>query len=324
MKVSVITAVYNVVDYIDRLLNSLESQTYKDWEFIAVDGQSTDGTYEKLLEFRDKYPSKVEVIRSPHRKAGISFDRNLGLEISSGRFIAFIDGDDWWAPSFLDDTISYINHYDAVFTGHYDVLERTGKHVKAFYKKFGEVSWKEIVRGDSRFRIGNTLLRRRIIDRINLRFPEGINFSEDTYFMMIYTSQIRKVYGIDKYDFFHLIRKNSLVRSNVSLEVSTRKIETVILADKKICEDVRRYGKVDPEEFCRIFNSSSHPGSVILYIISASDTFGRKIGRQLFKRYWTELIKFKPSLSHSSILFIIWTVDLFVPGVRGLLKKIIE
>ncbi len=323
LKVSVITAVYNVADYIDRLLNSLESQTYKDWEFIAVDGQSTDGTYEKLLEFRDKYPSKVEVIRSPHRKAGISFDRNLGLEISSGRFIAFIDGDDWWAPSFLEDTVVHIKHYDGVFTASYDVLDRRGNRtfVEVPYKKFGEVSWKEIVRGDVRFGIGNTLLRRNLVKRIGLRFPEGRNFSEDTYFMMMYASQVRRVYGVSNRDFFHLIRHNSSVRSNSDVSVSIEKIDSVVANHRELCKKVVRCSRMDPEEFCRLFMKVLHPYSVMTYVTSISESFGRNTGRAIFKKYSTEIFKFRPTASHPSLLTLVWIVDLFVPGVRNLLRR---
>ncbi len=326
MKVSVITAVYNVADYIDRLLTSLESQTYKNWEFIAVDGQSNDGTYEKLLGFRDKYPSKVEVIRSPNRKAGVSFDRNLGLEASSGRFLAFIDGDDWWSSMFLEDTMARIKHHDGVFTASYDVLDdgNTQTLVKVPYRKFGEVSWREIVRGDVRFGIGNTLLRRNIIERIGLRFPEGRNFSEDTYFMMMYASQVRRVYGVSSRDFFHLIRSNSSVRSNPDVSVSMKKIDSLIANHKSLCEGVYMYNKISPDEFCRLFMEVLHPVSLMIYVTSISDSFGRKVGRALFKRYSSEIFNFRPTLSHSSLLMVVWIIDLFVPGFRKALRVVSE
>ncbi|WP_297519646.1 glycosyltransferase family A protein [Thermococcus sp.] len=324
MKVSVITAVYNVADYIDRLLNSLESQTYKNWEFVAVDGQSTDGTYEKLLEFKDRYPSKVDVIKSPRRKAGVSFDRNLGLEASSSRFIAFIDGDDWWSSTFLEDTMARIKHHDGVFTASYDVLDMGDNKtlVKVPYRKFGEVSWREIVKGDVRFGIGNTLLRRNIIERIGLRFPEGRNFSEDTYFMMMYASQVRRAYGVSNRDFFHLIRHNSSVRSNPDVSVSIEKIDSVVANHKELCKNVVRYSRMDPEEFCRLFMEVLHPSSIMIYVTSISDSFGRKVGRALFKRYSSEIFKFRPTLSHSSLLMVIWIIDLFVPGFRETLRSI--
>lgn len=321
MKVSVITAVYNIADYIDHLLSSLEKQTYKNWEFIAVDGQSNDGTYEKLLEFKDSYPSKVEVIRSPRKKAGVSFDRNLGLEVSSGRFIAFIDGDDWWAPSFLEDTVKHIKNYDGVFTASYDVLEANGGIVRVPCRKFGEISWKDIVRADVRFGIGNTLLRRNIIERIGLRFPEGHNFSEDTYFMMMYASQMHKGYGVKKGDFFHLIRRHSSVRDNVDPSVGIKKIDSVILNHRHLCDDIKTYARVDPVEFCSLFMRILHPGSIMIYITSISDTFGRSAGRALFRKYSTEIFKFRPTASHPSLLTLVWTLDLFVPGVRNLLRR---
>lgn len=69
-KVSIIVPVYNTKNYVPRLLTSIEKQTYTNWELILVDDHSNDGTYELLLEFKDRYPNKVEVLKTPKPRSG--------------------------------------------------------------------------------------------------------------------------------------------------------------------------------------------------------------------------------------------------------------
>lgn len=90
VKVSIIIPAYNVEQYIERCVNSALSQSLKDIEVIVVDDGSIDNTYNKCLQFNDR-----RLILVHQDNSGVASARNRGMEIASGEYIGFIDGDDY-------------------------------------------------------------------------------------------------------------------------------------------------------------------------------------------------------------------------------------
>jgi glycosyltransferase involved in cell wall biosynthesis len=95
--ISVVIPVYNGSKLIDSAIQSVLNQTYKNIEIIVVDDCSTDNTAFKLFEYRDK----VQILRH-ERNQGTAAARNTGIGRCRGRFVAFIDQDDKWAPEKLE------------------------------------------------------------------------------------------------------------------------------------------------------------------------------------------------------------------------------
>lgn len=96
LDLSVIVPVYNMAKdgNLDYCINSLVRQTLQNMEIIAVDDASTDDSLKVLREFEAQYPERVKVISSPeNRKQGGA--RNLGISMAQGRYIGFMDADDW-------------------------------------------------------------------------------------------------------------------------------------------------------------------------------------------------------------------------------------
>lgn len=92
-KYSFIVPVYNVENYIEECLKSLLCQTYKDFEVIVVDDGATDRSYEKCATIAAK-DHRVKIIRQ--RNEGLGEARNAGIRNSSGQYLIFVDGDDFW------------------------------------------------------------------------------------------------------------------------------------------------------------------------------------------------------------------------------------
>ncbi len=111
--VSVIIPVYNIEAYLDSCLKSVCEQTYRNFEVILIDDGSTDGSYEKCLEYEMKY-SFIHVFRQQHQGAGEA--RNYGIHVAKGKYIAFVDGDDTIDDNYLEILGKYM------FTGKYDVV----------------------------------------------------------------------------------------------------------------------------------------------------------------------------------------------------------
>lgn len=96
---SVVIPVYNKVTTLARTLRSVFNQSYADFEVIAIDDGSSDGSLLVLQDFAAKY-SKLRVVSQ--QNSGVSVARNRGVQESNGEWIAFLDADDVWLSKFLE------------------------------------------------------------------------------------------------------------------------------------------------------------------------------------------------------------------------------
>lgn len=124
--VSVIIPTYNRGWILNEAIDSVLSQTFKDYELIVVDDGSDDNTADIL----ENYSKKIRIIHQENQ--GVSAARNRGIVSSNGRFIALLDSDDLWLPEKLNRQISFFrNHPDAIICQTQEVWIRNGKRVNA-------------------------------------------------------------------------------------------------------------------------------------------------------------------------------------------------
>jgi len=131
-RVSVIIPTYNRGWTIERTVDSVLAQTFRDFELIVVDDGSQDDTADILAG----YGTDIRVIRQPN--AGVSAARNTGIRAAGGEFIAFLDSDDYWLPEKLHVQIAYLDaHPAAVICQTEEIWIRNGKRVnpKKVHKK---------------------------------------------------------------------------------------------------------------------------------------------------------------------------------------------
>ena len=198
MKFSVIIPLYNKAPYIRKALESVLAQTYTDYELIIVDDGSTDGSAEIaeafLHEARVTKNNEADlsspprlIASSPYRllkqkNAGVSAARNNGFSVSSAEYIAFLDADDWWEPTYLERMAQLIEDYpDAGLYACNYVYYKPGKtHValknietgyfnypKAYYEGNAMPVW-----------TGAAMIPRQVYDEMG-GFPTGIRLGED-------------------------------------------------------------------------------------------------------------------------------------------------
>ena len=112
-QVSVIVPAYNIAEYIGEALDSVLAQTYKDYEIIVInDGSPDTEAFEKALEnyFED-------IVYLKHENVGVGPARNVAIEHSRGKLLAFLDGDDAWLPEYLETQVAFLeeNRFDMVY-----------------------------------------------------------------------------------------------------------------------------------------------------------------------------------------------------------------
>lgn len=121
---SVIMPLYNKAPYVRKAMESVVGQTYHDWELVVVDDGSTDGGGDIVKGFAD---NRIKIIRQEN--CGVSTARNNGVATSTAPYITFLDADDWWEPTFLEEMAGLIErHPDAGIYG-------TGYHIVKNGKK---------------------------------------------------------------------------------------------------------------------------------------------------------------------------------------------
>ena len=126
--ISVILPTFNRAGVLPRAINSVLGQSYKSIELIVVDDGSTDDTPQVL----EQYGNKLICIKQQNR--GVSAARNTGIRISKGKYLAFIDSDDKWMESKLEEQVRYFNNYEqddlALVCTDVDSIDINGAHHK--------------------------------------------------------------------------------------------------------------------------------------------------------------------------------------------------
>jgi glycosyltransferase involved in cell wall biosynthesis len=127
MKFSIIIPLYNKAPYVEKAIQSVLTQTYEEFELIVIDDGSNDGSLEKIQKFRS---SKVQIISQENQ--GVSITRNNGVKLAKYDYIAFLDADDWWESTFLQEMKKVIEEYPnaGIYASSYYKI-KNGKRIPA-------------------------------------------------------------------------------------------------------------------------------------------------------------------------------------------------
>lgn len=124
MRFSVIMPLYNKAPYVRKAVESVVDQTFADWELIVVDDCSTDGSAAIVEQIVDP---RIRIIRL-EENGGVGSARNRGVAESTAPFVCFLDADDWWEPTFLEEMAALIErHPDAGIYGTGYYIVKNGK-----------------------------------------------------------------------------------------------------------------------------------------------------------------------------------------------------
>lgn len=142
---SIVVPVYNVEQYLDKCLQSLTHQTFKNFEVILVDDGSTDSSG----KICDKYAEKYDFIKVYHKEnGGPSSARNYGIERTKGKYLTFVDSDDWVDNNFLKNVYDIVSltEYDLVFWSYVQEFNnnRFEKHLISGNRCFGDYECSEL------------------------------------------------------------------------------------------------------------------------------------------------------------------------------------
>lgn len=204
MEVSIIVPIYNAEKYLNKCIDSILSQTFTDFELILVDDGSTDGS-PFILDRYKEYDPRVVVIHKPN--GGVSSARNAGIEVALGKYILFIDSDDYIASEYIHTMLRNMGSCEWVFSGICDFA--SDRNDKPF--EFPDASFDLSIERDY-FRFINLglfnapfpkLYVTSIIAENHILFNTCISFSEDRDFNLQYMQYVSKVRTIPYIGYYY-------------------------------------------------------------------------------------------------------------------------
>ena len=218
-KVSIIIPVYKAEKTIERCVQSIAEGTYQNVEIILVEDCSPDASLKKCRILEKKYDSVI--VKHNIENRGVSYTRNQGLKYITGKYLMFVDSDDWVEPDYVERFVNemakedlamvisgYVNH-DEVFNGRTDIFGwgNTGKiQVSALSEKLPELYHNRLLQ-----QLWNKIFRAEVVLENEICFDETISMGEDFRFILEYLAKVKqksdKCVLLDR-PLYHYIRDN--------------------------------------------------------------------------------------------------------------------
>ena len=186
LEVSVIIPVYNSEKYILRCIKSILNQTFKNFELICIDDGSKDNSYRIIKELK-KIDKRIKLIKQEN--SGPSKARNNGIKIANGKYIAFIDSDDYIEKDYIENMLDVASNSDIVITNYKEKIKDVERDIDIF-KFLNEEKIEtdskiiyEVILGGGGY-VWGKLFKKEILEKNNIMFDENIDMFEDLLFTL--------------------------------------------------------------------------------------------------------------------------------------------
>ena len=206
-KISIITPVYNAERYLSKCIDSIISQSYKDWELLLID----DGSSDHSGEICDRYSELDNRIKTFHKiNGGVSSARQLGTDNATGEYIIHVDSDDWVERDMLKDLYekAVTDNADMVICDYY--IDYANKSTKV--KQMPSAMDHRTVLKESFLNLHgsccNKLIKSTFYKENGIRFPENMHLCEDLYVIVSILKRNLKITYIPS-AYYHYIQDNN-------------------------------------------------------------------------------------------------------------------
>lgn len=214
--VSIIVPVYNAADYLDRCLHSILQQTYQNIQLILVNDGSKDSSLEVCKKFA-KQDSRVVILDK--KNSGVSDSRNKGIALAKGKYLQFVDSDDWLVATATEQMVKSAeeHHCEMVIAPFYRVVGRLMTE-NGHIRKEEKISKKDfalyLMKAPANFYYGvmwNKLYRRDLIIKNKITCDTEMNWCEDFVFNLQYFAHADQIFVLQTPVYYYVKRKDSLV-----------------------------------------------------------------------------------------------------------------
>lgn len=243
--ISVIVPVYNVERYLPQCLESILNQTYKQFEVLLINDASTDNS-RQICEKYAKTDSRIKLIHKAEN-GGVSEARNLGLENCSGKYITFVNSDDYVEPRFLEEAHTKMleTNSDVLVSSYYRFIEETSEFLLYPYSPEEKILSQEETLDKIYIAVDNTLQKiwgimwkhSLFFDDFKVQFPKGEN-GADTSVISQLVMKSQKIVYINKP--WYCYRKRTT--PSTTFQSTTDEVESWLSAFEKKMLDAFAFG----------------------------------------------------------------------------------
>lgn len=227
--ISVIIPIYNTMEYLDCCIKSVINQTFCDIEIICVDDCSTDDSKRIISEWmpRDKRINLVSL----DKNSGLSAARNAGLDVASGKYVYFLDSDDWVDPHYLETMLMMAEKSGCQMVLNTNILGVYKNETKALWRTslYDGEYWERVCTINKKYyNVFGWLFRRDFLTRNCLRFPEGYLF-EDSYFYHLTLAYVDRIFAFQGPAYFYRQKRAGSIMATVNRNDAQLKISKLVL-----------------------------------------------------------------------------------------------
>lgn len=237
-KISVILPCYNSEKYIEKCIESILNQTYQNIEIIIIDDGSTDHTL-KILEKYKKENDKISIIKK--KNTGVSDSRNIGIKEAKGKYIMFVDSDDFLELDAIEKLYLNIKKYKAnIVRGRYKRIRLKEQFIEDEISVYNGKGINEIIynilNGNIPCYVWLLIINKEILLKYDIQFDKKLKIMEDTLF---YIQLIEKenIYFCDDIIYNYVENINSAT-GNIRNTLTTYK--EMLNAEEKIVEELKK------------------------------------------------------------------------------------
>lgn len=244
--VSIILPVYNAALYLPRCLSSIQEQTFRDFEVLMINDGSIDDSERLCREFAR---NDSRFLLFSKENSGVSDSRNLALSHARGKYLQFIDSDDWLTTDAVETLFhsSESTGSDLTVCHFYRVLENHAVqrgHIKADRLLTRREYAEEMMKAPANYYYGvlwNKLYRRSLVESVRLRFDPQVKWGEDFLFNLQYLEHVRLISASAKPIYYYRKREDSLVNSHISLRKTIAMKKDTFRAYKELYQKLDLY-----------------------------------------------------------------------------------
>ncbi len=223
---SIVIPTFNRAKLLKRCLDSILAQSYQNWEAIIVDNYSEDNTEEIVMAYHD---DRIKYIKN-HNYGVIAVSRNKALDMASGKYICFLDSDDYWFSNKLETILPYMKSYDLVYHDYTSNLKRTRpfQKVGSHFYEVKEPTIEYVLKRSDPFSPSCTCVKAEAIG--------NTRFSED-----------KELFAVEDYDFFLQLLMKGITVKKINLCLAFYDMETGVSHSRlRINRDRKVFAKYLP------------------------------------------------------------------------------
>lgn len=309
IKISVIIPVYNVEKYLDTCLTSVLMQTFQDFEIICINDCSTDNT----INILKRYAKKDDRIRLLFNEtnSGSGYSRNRGLDIAKGKYIFFLDSDDWISLNAFEllyercekDSLDVLIYKNIIYSDNNSIFGNEKHQDEEFLHKYDGKIFNYLDLNKEIFHLPitpyNKVYKKSFLDENNICFSEDLQFHIKSILLANKVSYIPKIlyahriYGdsplentYEKYIQYHDTINQLSKEEIIHLHQDSELIETKINNLKEAIKKIKEFNLFDEEYYKSKYNYDGELDPLVHYIVQ-----GYKEGKNPVKNLMENSIK---------------------------------